>query len=47
LGTERELAAGVGELGLYAGPFEMDGIAALLDLGPGQYAVGGEVDEAV
>jgi hypothetical protein len=40
------LGAGVGEVGLDAGSFKLDGVGALLDLGLAELAVGGEVDQA-
>jgi hypothetical protein len=40
------LVARVSELGLNAGPFELDGVTALMDLGAGEHTIGGEVDEA-
>lgn len=46
LAPEFQLVAGVGELGLDAGAFELDGVTALLDLCSAELAVGGEVDEA-
>ena len=46
MGTEGKLVAGVGELRLDAGPFELDGVTTLMDLCSGECSVGGEVDEA-